>query len=64
MQRNRGKQQNGKDRDLKKIGDIKGIFHARMGAIKDINGKDLPEAEDIKKMWQENTEKLYKKGRR
>ena len=55
----------GKTRDLfKKTGDIKGIFHARMGAIKDINGKDLPEAEDIKKMWQENTEKLYKKGRR
>ena len=51
----------GKTRDLfKKTGDIKGTFHARMGMIKDRNGKDLTEAEDIKKRWQEYTE-LYKK---
>ena len=52
----------GKTRDLfKKIGDSKGTFHARMGTIKDTNDKDLPEAEDIKKRWQEYTEELYKK---
>ena len=52
----------GKTRDLfKKIRDTKGIFHAKMGTIKDRNGKDLKEAEDIKKRWQEYTEKLYKK---
>ena len=52
----------GKTRDLfKKIGDIKGTFHARIGTIKDRNGKDLTEAEDIKR-WQEHTEELYKKG--
>ena len=51
----------GKTRYLfKKISAIKGIFHARMGTIKDINGVDLTEAEDIKKRWQEYTE-LYKK---
>ena len=51
----------GKTRDLfKKIRDNKGIFHAKMGTIKDRNGKDLIEAEDIKKRWQEYTE-LYKK---
>ena len=51
----------GKTRDLfKKIGDIKGIFHARMGMIKGRDGKDLTEEEDIKKRWQEYTE-LYKK---
>ena len=51
----------GKTRDLfKKIGNIKGVFHARMGMIKDRNGKDLTEAEEIKKRWQEYTE-LYKK---
>ena len=62
MQRNRGKQQNGKDqRYLKKIRDTKGIFHAKMGSIKDRNGMDLREAEDIKKTWQEYTEELYKK---
>ena len=62
MQRNRGKQQNGKDRDLfKKIRDTKGTFHAKMGSIKDRNGMDLTEAEDIKKRWQEYTEELYKK---
>ena len=52
----------GKTRDLfKKIGDIKGIFHARMGMIKDRNDKDLTEAEVIKKRWQEYTGKLYRK---
>jgi len=52
----------GKTRDLfKKIRDMKGIFHANMGSIKDRNGMDLTEAEDIKKRWQEYTEKLYKK---
>ena len=52
----------GKPRDLfKKIGDTKGTFHARMGSIKDRNGMDLTEAEDIKKKWQEYTEELYKK---
>ena len=52
----------GKTRDLfKKTGDIKGIFHAKMGAIKDRNGMDLTEAKDIKKRWQEYTEELYKK---
>ena len=51
----------GRIRDLfKKIGDIKGTFHAKMGSIKDRNGKDLTEAEEIKKRWQEYTE-LYKK---
>ena len=52
----------GKTRDLfKKIKDIKGTFHAKMGSIKDRNGMDLTEAEDIKKRWQEYTEELYKK---
>jgi len=52
----------GKTRDLfKKIGDSKGIFHAKMGPIKDRNSMDLKEAEDIKKRWQEYTEELYKK---
>ena len=52
----------GKPRDLfKKIRDIKGTFHANMGTIKDRNGMDLTEAEDIKKRWQEYTEELYKK---
>ena len=46
---------------LKKIRDIKGIFHAKMGSIKDRNGMDIIEAEDIKKRWQEYTEELYKK---
>ena len=51
----------GKTRDLfKKIRDTKGIFHAKMGSIKDRNGMDLTEAEDIKKRWQEYTEELYK----
>ena len=52
----------GKTRDLfKKIRDNKGTFHAKMGSIKERNGKDLTEAEDIKKRWQECTEELYKK---
>ena len=52
----------GKTRDLfKKIRDIKGSFHAKMGLIKDRNGMDLTEAEDIKKRWQEYIEELYKK---
>ena len=52
----------GKTRDLlKKIRGTKGIFHAKMGSVKDINGMDLTEAEDIKKRWQEYTEELYKK---
>ena len=62
--RNRGKKKNrmGKTRDLfRKIRDIKGTFYAKMGSIKDRNGRDLTEAEDIKKRWQEYTEELYKK---
>ena len=52
----------GKTRDLfKKIRDTKGTFHAKMGSLKDRNGMDLTEAEDIKKRWQEYTEELYKK---
>ena len=58
MQRNKGKQQNGKD---KKIKDTKGTFHAKMGTIKHRNGMDLTEAEEIQKMQQEYTEELYKK---
>ena len=51
-----------KTRDLfKKIRDTKGTFHAKMGSIKDTNGMDITEAEDIKKRWQEYTEELYKK---
>ena len=53
----------GKTRDLfKKTGEIRGTFHARMGTIKDRNGKNLTKAEDIKKRWREYTEELYKKG--
>ena len=52
----------GKTRDLiKKIRDTEGIFHAKMGTIKDRNGMDLREAENIKKRWQEYTQELYKK---
>ena len=52
----------GKTKDLfKKIRDTKGTFHAKMGSIRDRNGMDLTEAEDIKKRWQEYTEELYKK---
>ena len=66
MQRNRRKkkerEKTGKTRVLfKKIRDTKGTFHAKMGSIKDRNGMDLTEAEDIKKRWQEYTEELYKK---
>ena len=63
MQRNRGgKNKLGKARDLfKKIGDIKGTFHARMDTIKDGNSSGLTEAEEIMKRWQEYMEKLYKK---
>ena len=62
MQRNRGKQQNGKTRDLfKKIRDNKGIFDAKVGFIKDRNAMDIIGAEDIKKSWKEYTEQLYKK---
>ena len=53
----------GKTRDLfKKTGAIRGTFHAKIGTIKDINGMDLTEAEEIKKRWQEYTEGLYNKG--
>ena len=53
----------GKSRDLfKKIRDTKGLFHAKMGTIKDRNGRDLTEADDIKKRWQEYTEELYEEG--
>ena len=52
----------GKTRDhFKKIRDTKGTFHAKMGSIKDRDGRGLAEAEDIKKKWQEYTEELYKK---
>ena len=52
----------GKTRDLlKKVRDTKGTFHAKMGLIKDRNGIDLIEVEDIRKRWQEYTEELYKK---
>ena len=57
-----GNNRMGKTRDLfKKIRDTKGTFHAKMGSIKDRNGMDLTEAEDIKKRWQEYIEELYKK---
>ena len=53
----------GKTRDLfKKTGDIKETFHARMGTIKNRNGKDITQAEEIRKRWQEYTKELYKKG--
>ena len=52
----------GKTRDIKKIGDIKGTFHARTGKIKDRNSKELREAEEIKMRGQEYTEELYKKS--
>ena len=51
----------GKTRDLKKIRDTKGTFHAKTGSMKDRNCMDLTETEDIKKRWKEYTEKLYKK---
>ena len=62
MQRIEENNRMGKTGDLfKKIKDTKGIFHAKMGTIKDRNGMDLTEAENIKKRWQEYTEELYKK---
>ena len=62
MQRNGEKQQKRKTGDLsKKIGIIKGTFHSKMGTIKDRNSKDLAEAKEIKKMWQEYTEEYTKK---
>ena len=62
MQRNTGKQQNGKDqRSLQDNKHTKGTFHAKMGSIKDRNGMDLTEAEDIKKRWQEYTRRNIKK---
>ena len=61
----KGNNRMGKTRDLfKKIRDTKATFHAKMGSIKDRNGLDLTEAEDIKKRWQEYTEGLYKKDAR
>ena len=52
----------GKTRDIfKKIRDTKGALHAKMGSIKDRNGRDITEGEDIKKRWQEHTDELYKK---
>ena len=63
MQRNRGKQQNGKTRDLfKKIRDTEGTFHAKMSTIKDRNCMDLTEAEEIKKRWQEHRRTIQKRS--
>ena len=63
LAKSRGVQQKRKSGDLfQKIRDTKGAFHTKMGSIKDRNGMDLREAEDIKKRWQEYTEELYKKG--
>ena len=65
MQRNRGKQLRnnlGKTRDIfKKIRETKGTFHAKMGSIKDRNGMDLREAEDVKQWWQENFKRTIQK---
>ena len=62
MQINKENKRMGKTRDLfKNIRDTKGTFHAKMGSIKDRNGIDLTEPEDIKKRWQQYTEDLYKK---
>ena len=62
MQKIEEKNRMRKTRDLfKKIRDTKGTFHAKMGSIKDRNGMDVTEAEDIKKRWQEYMEELYKK---
>ena len=63
MQRNRGKQQNGIDqKSLQENWGSQGNISCKMGKIKDKNGKDLTETEEIKKSWQENTEEQYKKG--
>ena len=65
MQRNRGNNRMGKPRDFfKKIRDIKGIFHAKMGKIKDRNVMNLTEEEDIKNRWQKYTEELYQKKKK
>ena len=61
MQRNKGKQQNGKDQRSQENQRYQGTFHAKMGTIKDRNSMDLTEVEDIKKRWQEYTEELLKK---
>ena len=62
MQRNKENNRKGKTRDIfKKTRDTKRKFHTKMGSIKDRNGMDLREAEDIKKTWQEYREELYKK---
>ena len=62
MQRNRRKNRREETTGLfKKIRDTKGTFHAKMGTIRDRDGMDLTEAEDIKKRWKEYTEELYKK---
>ena len=62
MHINRGKQQNGQNkRSLQENQRYQGLFHAKMGTIKDRNGMDLTEAEDIKKRWQEYIEQLYLK---
>ena len=62
MQRTRENNRMGKTRDLfKKIRETKGTFHAKMGSIKDRNGMDLTEAEDIKKRWQEYTRTVQKR---
>ena len=62
MQRNKGKNTMGKTTDLfKRIEDTEGTFHAKMGTTKDRNGKDLTEAEEIKKRWQEYTENYTRK---
>ena len=63
MHKKRGKQQKGKTRDLfSKIGTIKGMFHPKMGIIKDKNSGDLVDAEEIKKRWKEDMEELYKRS--
>ena len=63
MQGNRGDNRMGKTRDLfKKTGVTKGIFHTKIGTIKDKNSKDLTEADEIKKKWQEYTEEMYRKA--
>ena len=65
MQRNKENNRMGKTRDVfKRIKDIKGIFHAKIGSIKDRNCMDLTETEDIKKRQQEHTEELYQKKKK
>ena len=63
MQRNIGEKKEGEGLEIssRKLGDIKGVLHAKIGTIKDRNGKDLIEAEETKKRWQEYTKELYKK---